>query len=162
MLCPVALLLKTKTMKKIKLTQGKHALVDDEDFEWLNQWKWSFLSSGYAVRSRWSLEEKRYKMILMHREINKTPKGLTTDHINQNKLDNRKVNLRTVTKSQNAHNSKLFSTNTSGCKGVRYDKRFKNWEARIVSNYQEIYLGSFKNKQQAIKARKEAEQLYAI
>jgi len=71
-------------MKRIKLTQEKVALVDDADFEFLNQWKWFYHQTGYAKSCH------RY----MHRLINKTPKGFHTDHINRNKLDNRKSNLR--------------------------------------------------------------------
>ena len=71
-------------MKKIPLTQKQFALVDDENFKWLNQWKWYF-SNGYAMRGF----RKNGKIIrlLMHREILKTPKGKDTDHINSNKLD---------------------------------------------------------------------------
>ncbi len=65
-------------MKYIKLTQGKKVMVDDSDFEWLNQWKWQLSDNGYAIR--------RYKTTFrMHRLINNTPSGLFTDHINGNK-----------------------------------------------------------------------------
>jgi hypothetical protein len=85
--------------KMIPLTQGKFALVDDEDFEWLNQYKWR-LRNGYAGRDSSILLGPR-RNILMHREVAGTPEGLFTDHANGNKLDNRRCNLRICNKSQN-------------------------------------------------------------
>ena len=74
-------------MKEIKLTKGKVAIVDNDDFEFLNIQKWYLSSHGYAVTGK---SPHQY----MHRIINKTPKNLLTDHINRNTLDNRKINLR--------------------------------------------------------------------
>lgn len=85
----------------IYLSQGKAALVDSEDYEWLNQWVWSLHSIGYAYRRDYSTG----KSIFMHRLINKTPIGMHTDHINHIRLDNRKRNLRTVTQAENNANS---------------------------------------------------------
>lgn len=102
--------------KKIKLTQGKHAIVDDEDFERLSQYKWYYHHEGYAVRN--SKENMRRRLISMHRIINNTPDGKVTDHINGDKLDNRKSNLRSCTHAENARNSKLRSDSSSGMKGV--------------------------------------------
>ncbi len=89
-------------MKKITLPQGIFAIVDDGDFEWLNQWRWS-LASGYARRCTRKTEGHR-RWVLMHRVINKTPHGMETDHINGDRLDNQKSNLRTVDKSKNGMN----------------------------------------------------------
>lgn len=145
-------------MKQIKLTKNKFALVDDEDFEWLNQWKWWTDHRGYAVRDVGGRKDK--KRILMHRFINVTPKGYHTDHINHNKLDNRRSNIRTTTPSQNILNSVLSKSNTSGYKGVAWYKN--GWVATIKINYQKIHLGRFKKLEDAVKARKEAEALYGI
>ena len=139
-------------MKKITLTRGKFAIVDDEDFDALNQWKWWFTTRGYAVR-----EEKR-KLVFMHRLINKTPNGFDTDHINRNKLDNRQANLRTVTRSQNFMNINPRKNNTSGVKGVQ--RHAEGWMARIKLNYKTIYLGYFKRFEDAVTARKNAELIY--
>ncbi len=139
-------------MKKIRLTQGKYALVDEEDFEYLSKFKWWYTTRGYAVR-----EEKK-KVIFMHRIINKTPKSMDTDHINRNKLDNTKENLRTVTRQQNLRNVGLQKNNTSGMVGVQKAKN--SWMARIKVNYKTIYLGCFLNKVEAIEARKKAEVKY--
>lgn len=138
-------------MKKIKLTQNKYALVDNEEFEYLNQWKWHYHNLGYAVRGRG---------IYMHKVINNTPKGFETDHINRNKLDNRKQNLRTVTQTQNRYNIGLQKNNTSGYKGVLWNKDRNNWMAYIYKNTKRIYLGSFSNINDAHNIRLQVERSY--
>jgi len=87
-------------MKKIKLNKGTFATVDNDDFEYLNQWKWYINNNGYAIRTKYTkLGFKKYKMkkVYMHRVVNNTPDNLQTDHINHNQLDNRRINLRSVT-----------------------------------------------------------------
>lgn len=135
--------------KQIKLTQGKYALVDAEDFDRINQWKWYFCH-GYANRSK--------DNVSMHRFINETPKGLYTDHINRDKLDNRKVNLRTVTKSQNDHNTGPMKNNKSGYKGIYWYQEKGKWKVQIAINKKNIHLGYFTDLQQAIKARRKLEE----
>jgi len=98
-------------MAKIKLTQGKFALIDKADFEWLNQWKWMFTGT-YAARRNGSRRE------WMHRLIVGTPADKQTDHINGNKLDNRRANLRICTASQNNYNKGVQRNNKIGYKGV--------------------------------------------
>jgi len=98
-------------MRTIKLTQGKFAIVDDCDFEWLNQWKWHY-SAGYVVSKMGG------KNIYLHRFILQTPPKMDTDHINHNKLDNRRKNLRVATRSQNKQNTLISRANKSGFKGV--------------------------------------------
>src|SRR4030066_2184242 len=112
-------------MKEIKLTRGKVAIVDDEDYEWINQWKWHCNGQGYAER-HCDIPGKR-TMIKMHRLILNTPNGMETDHINHNRLDNRKSNLRVRTRSQNAINTPIRSSNTSGKKGVDWKKNVGKW-----------------------------------
>lgn len=127
-------------MKKIKLTQGKFALVDDEDFEWLNQWKWTYDgNNGYAKRN---IKDKK---LYMHRLILNTPKGKVSDHKNGNKLDNRKINLRICTYSQNGMNKMIQSNNSSGYRGVKWHKQVRLWEARIKKNGEQIFLGLYNN-----------------
>lgn len=141
-------------MKYIQLTQGKQAIVDNADFDYLNQFKWSCDALGYAVRHEQKNEygDKPRKMVKMHRLINKTPEGFETDHINQNRLDNQRGNLRTVTKSQNQHNTKVPSVNTSGFKGVYWDKKYKRWCARAWIMGKGIFGGGYKDKLDAVKA----------
>ena len=141
-------------MKQISLTRGKFALVDDEDFEYLSQWKWCVDSLGYAYRS---LHPGR---VWMHRLINNTPEGFLTDHINGNPLDNRKQNLRTVTQAQNQINRTLQKNSTSGFKGVSWNTRCKKWVSKLYSNRQCIFLGYYKNLLEAVVAYNEAAKKY--
>ena len=134
--------------KSIPLTQGKYALVDDDDYEWLNQWKWCLGSRGYAVRS----VHNPHKTILMHREITLTPPGMDTDHINGIRVDNRKCNLRICTQTQNKLNVRIHKDNISGYKGVSWHKRTKKWRARITKEHKIINLGLFENKENAAHA----------
>ena len=151
-------------MKKIKLTQNKCALVDNADFEWLNQWKWTYDSTnGYAYRRKHlpsSRKNQKCKKIYMHRLINQTPPKVPTDHINRDRLDNRRANLRTVTSSQNSINSGLRSDNKSGCKGVYWDSATNKWGAEIKVNHKRIILGKFTDLQSAVEIRKNAEKVY--
>lgn len=150
-------------MKKIKLTQNKFALVDDEDFEYLNQWKWHLSDGGYARRTQHiHLGVRKYssERIFMHRVINKTPNGSLTDHINRDKLDNRRANLRTGNKSLNSINRDKQSNNKSGHKGVHWDAWSGKWRAELKINYKKVSLGRYLNKEDAIMARKEGEEKY--
>lgn len=138
-------------MKKIKLTRGQVALVDDEDFESLNKFKWHVRASKntdnyYAVR------HDKLKMISMARQIQKAPKGLVVDHINGVTLDNQRKNLRICTQSQNMMNRCKYKTNNSGFKGVSWGKASKKWRAQINVSGKKIHLGHFKNKEDAYQA----------
>ena len=151
-------------MKKIKLTMGKFALVDDDMFEWLDKWRWSYKKDGgYAVRNgRIRLKDGKYKTkrIWMHRLINNTPDDMITDHINRITLDNRRCNLRTADKSLNGLNRDKPKSNTSGYKGVHFDKQTNKWRAEIRLNNKNFKLGRFTDIQDAVKARLKAEQKY--
>ena len=143
--------------KGIKRVKG-WALVDDSDFEYLNQWKWSLSRRGYIVR-REKIDGKS-KMIKMHRQIMKTPEHLSTDHVNGNPLDNQRKNLRICTHSQNIMNSKIRKDNKSGVRGVDWDKARQKWHSRICVDQNKINLGCFVDKEEAIVARKKAELKY--
>lgn len=153
-------------MKKIKLTQGKFAIVDDEDFDYLNQWKWyaKFSEWGsYAVRDQHILgsgKKEIKKRIRMHRLILNAQQDKQVDHVNHNGLDNRKRNLRIVTNSQNAMNSRLRKDNTSGYKGVTWSKDKNKWQAQIAINKKYINLGRYSSIQEASLAYQEASKLY--
>lgn len=140
-------------MKEIKLTKGMVALVDDEDYKWLNQWKWYYSSAGYARRDPY--ERNKRSHIMMHRLINHTPKGMETDHINGNRIDNRKKNLRSYTRQQNRVNKPKLKTNTSGINGVSWHKKANKWRAQVYLNDKQIYLGLFTNILEAKKVHDE-------
>lgn len=143
-------------MKRIPLTQGKFALVDDEDFEYLNQWKWHTQrgenGNYYAARKGGDRVHKR-----IHTEIFKVSPGNLVDHIDGNGFNNQKENLREATRSQNAHNSKRPITNTSGFKGVYLSANKANpWRATIKFQGKFYRLGYFKTAEEAHIAWKKA------
>ena len=146
-------------MKLIKLTQGKVAIVDDEDYEWLNQWKWYCNAQGYAVREQ-SVGKNKSKMIRMHRLINKTQEGYDTDHIDRNRLNNKRNNLRTVNHKENMFNLSMAKNNMSGHRGVNWHKESKKWRAYLQINHKQIYLGIYNTINEAILARKQGEKIY--
>ena len=134
-------------MKQIPLSNGGFALVDDDDYPFLSQWKWKRHPQGYASRTSW--KPHKWITILMHRLINKTGKGFETDHINGDKLDNRKANLRNVTHSQNERNKPLRSDNTSGYKGITWDKARQKWQAKTKHDRKMRNLGRFDTPEEA-------------
>jgi hypothetical protein len=141
-------------MKKIALTKTKFALVDDDNFEKLNQWNWNF-SRGYATRHIY-IGTKR-TTVRMHRTILNIPSGMYPDHIDGNKLNNQKSNLRICTHSQNMMNRKI-QANSTGYKGVSYcntcykGKKYQYIQAHIRINKKLIYLGTFPDLISAAKA----------
>jgi HNH endonuclease len=148
-------------LKEIALTQGKVAIVDDGDYEWLSQWKW------YArhAHGRWSAERRvghSGPILYMHRVIIGAPVGLDVDHVNSNALDNRRANLRLATRSQNRANSRVRSDSITGVKGVREDKRRRQrrWQALIVVSGRWIHLGCYHNIENAAMAYRFAAQHY--
>jgi hypothetical protein len=141
-------------MKKIPLTQGKFALVDDKNYKDLMQFKWYALHQGntfYAVRNVW-IDGKRTAE-RMHRRILglKLGDGKHTDHINHNGLDNQLNNIRVCTHKENHQNQKKSSNNTSRFKGVHWDKQHKKWRAMIMVNFRKKHLGYFDDKIDAAK-----------
>jgi hypothetical protein len=141
----------TGTMKYIKLTQDKQTMVNDEDFEHLSKYKWYFKRQGYAVRNTEYIRGQARGCVWMHREIMNTPPGFETDHINGNKLDNRRSNLRIVTKSQNQWNRKKQS-GSSKYKGVYWNKANRRWHVQLQMNKKKIWLGYYETETEARKA----------
>lgn len=139
-------------MIRIKLTQNKYTLIDDEDYERVMNHRWYASSktraNSYAKTSiRDSLGNS--KKLYLHRLIMEVydPK-IKVDHINGNGLDNRKCNLRLCGIKQNTQNRKFYN-NTSGYKGVVWDKWSNSWKAQIGVDDKNIHLGRFKNKKDA-------------
>lgn len=144
-------------MKTIPLTQGKFALVDDADFEYISQWKWQAhkgVNTFYATRREWYWDGRKqiYKRIQMHRVIMNALKGQEIDHENCNGMDNRQCNIRFCTKAENQRN-RILTKHSSKFKGVSWHKRKKkkNWIARIKSNGRLRHLGYFCSQIEAAK-----------
>jgi len=143
----------TDNMKKIPLTRGCFATVDDKDYAALAKYKWQVLNgragNKYAIRTPSNQKAGE----LMHRSIIKPPEGYETDHINGNGLDNRRENLRMVTRSQNNQNRrKSHKKCSSKYKGVSLDKRCGRWGAYINSRKQRQRLGYHDTEELAAKA----------
>ena len=146
---------------EIKLTKGKVAIVDEIDAD-LARHNWRCNSKGYAVRWR-----DRGKLELLHRIIlarileRELRSGEYVDHINGDKTDNRRENLRLATNTQNNANvGKRKGTYSSEYKGVSWYKPTKKWRARIVVNYKTIHLGLFPDEMDAASAYDEAAMEY--
>lgn len=143
-------------MAKIKLTQGQFALVDDADYDWLNQWKWyanKIKGNFYAVRNSPRINGKQSKIrmsrVILGLEQDDKHEG---DHQNHNTLDNRRNNLRICSHRQNTFNRKSHSDSISKFKGVSWYKRYKNWQAHISINRKQKNLGQFNTEKEAAKA----------
>lgn len=144
-------------LKPIPLTQGKLAIVDADDFERLDRFKWFLLRSTdrhlYAVRSA-TTEERTSgakRVVLMHREIAGAADDEVVDHIDHDGLNNRKSNLRTCRRWQNMCN-RLRDVRRSGYRGVTRRSNSPNFFARIYVNNQLIHLGNFSTPDEAAMA----------
>lgn len=151
-------------MKTIPLTQGKVAVVDDEDFELLNQYKWRTDKGSktfYGIRTFWDRKKKRYYSVMLHREIMRTPKGIEVDHINGNGLDDRKQNMRNCTRAEQSWNRPPNTNSASKYKGVCWDKNRKKWTARIGLNRTLMFIGRYDFETSAARAYdKKARELF--
>ena len=143
-------------MKTIELTQGKVAIVDDEDYEYLNKLKW-YYSNGYAIRNLPTINGKRGTM-WMHRVIINTPDKMDTDHKNGDMLDNRRINLRACTHSDNLLNRDKTKKNIVGYKGVYIKKGRKHniYCAAIKYTGKLKHLGYFRTPKEAAKTYNKA------
>ncbi len=145
-------------MKEIELTQGHFALVDDEDYDYLSQWKWyakfnKATKSFYAARSSITANGSQ-KTILMHRVVmNISDSGMMADHKNHDTLNNCKLNLRIATSSQNCANRRRHISRASKYLGVCWHKQKNKWCAMIQKDYKNIHIGYFSDEIEAARAR---------
>jgi hypothetical protein len=130
----------------IPLGDGCYAYVDAADYEWLRPWNWQICSSGYAAR------HEKGRLILMHRQIMQPPKGMVVDHIDGNKVNNCRFNLRVCTRKENVRNKRRRSNSSSRFKGVGYYKRSRKWCAKISCMGERIWLGYFTDEVEAARA----------
>jgi len=125
-----------------KTIHGEEFQVDEEDYERFVKGYRFYIAHGYVC---YSTTKDGYCKKTIHRVIMDQPPGEFIDHINQDKLDNRRQNLRTATRSENQCNRTIQSNNTSGFKGVNWHKPRQKWMARIQIENKQIYLGCYKH-----------------
>lgn len=143
--------------KEIQLTQGKIAIVDDDDFEIVEKMKWCTQRIGkkfYAVSKLFG------KRIYMHSFIMKPPKGFVTDHADNDGLNNQRINLRVCTRSQNSANQAISGINASGYKGIHWREHKKKYQVYICVERKIHYLGYYSNKEDAAHAYDKAAKKY--
>lgn len=136
-------------MKTLPLTKGCEAIIDDGDYEWLSQWKWTAVGQPGHM---YVMRRERGKAISLHRLINNTPPGSFTDHIDGNTLNNTRANLRTVTPLQNMMNRRGKQGGTSSFKGVWLDPSPRNrkpWRSGIRVDGKLLNLGRFETEADA-------------
>lgn len=141
---------------QVRLTNTSEPMICDKaDWERLKNHCWFKAKNGYVATNITCNGEDA--VIYFHHIVLDGKKGEVRDHINRNRLDNRRSNLRIVDATTSVLNRGLSKNNTSGVKGVYFYKRDGKWKAQIMKERKCYPLGTFNNKEDAIKARKEAE-----
>ena len=138
----------------INKQERARTIIDLCDIKLVKPYKWGLDKDGYAVTH---IKGKRQ---LMHRFLLGVSGANDVDHINGDRLDNRRKNIRVCSRSQNNMNIPLRVSNSSGVTGVNWSKGHNAWEARIWYQKRSIHLGIFKDFYEAVKARKKAEAEY--
>lgn len=134
-------------MKEIPLSRGIVALVDDADFEWLNQYKWHVSPSD--GKHLYAAARINGKYIRMHKVLSP---DVMVDHRDGNGLNNQRLNLRPATDAQNSRNTKKRNGTTSRFKGVYWDKQHRKWRTQIAVLPKRFHIGLFHSEEEAAKA----------
>lgn len=161
MFVPLTIRLETAA---IHLNGGRVSLVDTADWPLLSQYQWSLHTDGGAYRGEYTTLEgegpvksrRRHRNVRMHRQIMDAPDGIEVDHKDLDRLNNRRGNLRLATSQQQKCNQGLRQDNTSGVKGVAWDRSRKRWVAYIRKNRRRVTLGRFLDKADAVRVRQSA------
>lgn len=127
------------------------ALVDDEDAEWLGQWKWHASGKKPAIyAARWTRDDRgKRRLLLMHREVLCASSNVCVDHVDRDTLHNTRANLRLATRSQNNFNRKVNGNSRCQMKGVQQSKGRKRFKARLTVHGRFIHLGTFDTAEEA-------------
>jgi hypothetical protein len=147
------------SIRIIPLTQSQNCIVDAADFEWLNQWNWHACWDP-KTKSFYALRKELGNTISMARVILDCSESEMADHKNRKTLDNRRENIRKATPYQNCANRWADSKNSSGYRGVYWDKQTEQWKTSIRHRGKFIHLGYFHLLEDAVNARNEAVQKY--
>ena len=140
----------------VTFNTNKEFYFDLEDYEKIKQYCWLELENGYIV----TRDPETKEFLYLHRLVMDASKGEVVDHKEHRLFDNRKEFLRKGTQSQNMMNGSIKASNTSGVTGVYYNSKNNTWIAEIMCNGKKIHIGSFKKKEDAAKAREDAEEQY--
>lgn len=144
-------------MKKIPLTQGQFALVDDKDYLGLSKFKWCANKDKNTFYVR---RKKEGRVIRMHREILSAPPSMHVDHIDGNGLNNQRNNIRLCTSQENARNRRVGHKSISEYKGVAWSHASRKWAAHIKVHGKQVHLGYFFCLMKAVKAYSVAAKKY--
>lgn len=128
------------------LTQGKHAIINSDDWDLIKTHKWFAYKNGnnFYAATQIPIGKRKQRMLGMHRVIiGSHDKKYVVDHIDGNGLNNTRENLRLCKPQENSKNSSIRKTNKSGFKGVDFHKGSKKWRAQISSNGKKIHIGYF-------------------
>lgn len=144
-------------MKKVELSNGGVAIIDDEFFDFINQYRWYKNSKGYAITMKTTALSERRQVFMQHLVLGFTPHdGLVVDHINGVRLDNRKDNLRICTHAQNIMNGMGWKNRKSKYKGVYKRDGYDRWRVIISGNGERQHIGDFSSEAEAAKAYNDA------
>lgn len=143
-------------MIEIPLTQGQVALIDDEDLGLVGRYRWyaawnPHTQSFYAQTNAWLDDDKKHTL-RMHRLLLGNPKNVIVDHIDHDTLNNTRANLRLSTNKESSMNRRRRKDNASGYKGVRLDKRYGVWIARIQTSHGRKDIGRYRTAEEAYAA----------